>query len=91
MVKGRKPKADAVRRKRKAPPPQNMEVAEKEAEVAAVVVGGLQKPGTVCANPTMERCWDYIVGDGTQYNESDIPGLEQMCYWYAVYQPCCSV
>lgn len=80
MVKGRKPKADAVRRRKD--PPGHAE------ELAATVVCALQKPDSVCANPTMERCWDFIVGEGTQYTEADVPGLEQMCYWYAVYQQC---
>lgn len=79
MVKGRKPDAKAVRRK-SAPP----------VELAAEPMGmrKLRKPDAVLANPTMSACWDSIVGDGFQYDEADLPQLEQLCYWFAVYRQC---
>lgn len=87
MVKGRKPKENAVRRKNNQPAKKKVQ-AEELVATAVPIEPTLAKPKSVTDNPTMEKCWNLIVGDGAQYTEADVPGLEQMCYWYAVYQQC---
>lgn len=86
-MKGRKPKSDATRRKKKAPAKKQQPVEELVATTVQAAPT-LAIPESVSLNPTMYKCWNLIVGDGAQYTEADIPGLEQMCYWYAVYQQC---
>ncbi len=81
-MKGRKPDKNATRRK---------QIQKPQAELIAEPTGlppKLQKPDTVLANPTMNQCWDMVVGDGYQYSAADIPQLEMLCYSYAVYRQC---
>lgn len=81
-MKGRKPDNKAVRRNPK-PSPQAELIAQP-----ASMPPALAKPDSVLANPTMNRCWDLVVGDGYQYTAADIPQLEMLCYSYAVYRQC---
>lgn len=83
MVKGRKPDAKAVRRKHAPPQPESVNLV---AEIAPP--SKLSVPEFVAENATMRTCWNEIVGDGYQYTDADVPQLEQLCYWYAVYRQC---
>lgn len=78
-MKGRKPKADAIRRGGRNP----LHVAAEPVEART-----LQAPPLVAGNPTMLACWELIVGDSPIFQPSDIPQLEAYCYWYAVLQQC---
>lgn len=84
-MRGRKPKHDAVRR---GNAPKQQGITPVNAQIMSAEPMGIEKPESVAANPTMSQCWDLIVGEGRQYKPSDVPQLEQLCYWYAVHQQC---
>ena len=85
MVKGRKPDANAVRRRK---PPKDAGTVELVAEIVEQSDPIIQKPPAVASNVTMSECWDLVVGDGIQFTPADVPQLEQLCYWYAVFRQC---
>lgn len=81
MTRGRKPKADAIRRGGHGP--------ATPAELVAVPIGGMEpagpeKPANVARNPTMSECWDRMVAKSGLLGEEDVPLLEAYCFWYAV-------
>lgn len=79
MARGRKPKNNAIRRGGTQPTLSTTERAE---------VVALQKPVMVALNPTMDACWELIVGASPNFAPADVPQLEAYCYWYAVLQQC---
>lgn len=78
-MRGRKPKADAVRRGRTAAG----ELARAErAEVVPDVLGGVaEKPDLVREVPTLSRMWDALVGDGSAYVPQDVPLLTSWVFY----------
>lgn len=79
-MKGRKPDAKAVRRKR-APAVVKAEIIEPRQQ-------GIAKPAEVLSNPDLSATWDTIVGDGIAYKEQDVPLLVQLVYWHDVLRTC---
>ena len=77
MARGRKPKANAIRRG--GAQPLQARTVEAPAQ--------LRPPASVEANPTMAACWELVVG-AAPYTPADVPQLEAYCYWYAVLQQC---
>lgn len=75
MVKGRRPDANAIRRGGVKPDVQPVE---------ASIVGRIQKPDHIAANPTMSRCWDVLVAGSPAFQPMDAPLLEAYCLWYAI-------
>lgn len=74
-MRGRKPKAGAIRRGGIRPDPHHVD---------ALPALGVAKPEHIAANPTMSACWDALVNGSPGYREQDVPLLEAYCLWYAV-------
>lgn len=79
-MKGRKPDAKAVRRKRT---PQAM-----KAEIIEPRQLGIAKPASIAANPDLSAIWDSIVGEGIAYKEQDAPLLEQLVFLHDIVRSC---
>lgn len=72
-MRGRKPDANAIRRK------------DDHAQItpAAVMDGGvelLEKPLEVMVSPAMSDTWDLVVGSGLAYKPEDAPMLTQLVF-----------
>lgn len=83
MTRGRKPKANAIRRG--GTQPIEADVVDAPVLDDAPV---LQKPDEVALNQTMSKCWDVLVGSSPNFQACDIPLLVSYCYWYAVLLQC---
>lgn len=74
-MRGRKPKAGAIRR------------GGAESVAATVVPAaqtGPEKPDEVAASPTQSALWDLMVGSGRGFAPEDAPALADMVFWMAV-------
>lgn|GEM_PF-6660723 len=74
MTRGRKPKANAIRRS--SGPPVSIQTAEPANDIS--------KPDIVGMNDAMSRCWDVTVATNPSFRECDVPLLTSYCYWFAV-------
>lgn len=70
-MKGRKPKANAIRRGG----------AEGETQVIAKTIESeVVKPDYVASTPQLNELWDTVVGSGVMYKARDVPMLEQLVF-----------
>lgn len=72
-MKGRKPKANAVRR-------GGALATTAATAVTATPVDGIEKPASVALSQSMSATWDALVGHGYGYQESDIPFITQLVF-----------
>lgn len=68
-MKGRKPKADAVRH---------------EHVDAVVYDGGVRMPVAVEVNPALSLIWDECIAPVPAWKPQDVPLLVAWCQWYAI-------
>ncbi len=74
--RGRKPKADAIRRAHQASPARVIEHSS------------LPMPGEVAGNPLMAECWEWTVEGATHLTTADIPMVTLLVQWWAVARQC---
>ena len=82
MARGRKPDANAVRRKK-----DRAEIVPQLVEGTLGAVG-VEKPPSVLAVPAMSALWDSYVGTGIAYKPEDAPLIEQMVYYLETARQC---
>lgn len=80
MARGRKPDANAVRRKR-----DHVEIVP---EVLADAGGAICKPAEVAASPQLSALWDSYVGTGIAYKPEDAYLMAQMVYYLETARQC---
>lgn len=84
MVRGRKPKPDAVRRGGHQPAPLEVLQGARTQRAEIVPSAAVEKPAHIASNPLQSDCWDNLVGASPNFDPCDVPLLEAYCYWYAV-------